>query len=83
MMMFVSRLISMHQLQLENFYPFIQRFLQPHQKNITQILALLCDSVHALVPPDTVLEVVRAIANAFVGEGRNSDCIIIGINSIR
>jgi hypothetical protein len=30
-----------------------------------------------------VAEVVRAIANAFIGEGRNSDCIIIGINSIR
>lgn len=28
----VSRLIGLHQLIVFNFYPYIQRFLQPHQK---------------------------------------------------
>lgn len=28
----ISRLIGLHQLFLFNFYPYIQRFLQPHQK---------------------------------------------------
>jgi len=28
----VSRLIGLHQLIIFNFYPYIQRFLQPHQK---------------------------------------------------
>lgn len=30
----ISRLIGLHQLILLNFYPYIQRFLQPHQKGI-------------------------------------------------
>lgn len=31
----VSRLIGLHQLIIFNFYPYIQRFLQPHQKGKT------------------------------------------------
>lgn len=30
----VSRLIGLHQLILFNFYPYIQRYLQPHQKGL-------------------------------------------------
>ena len=28
----ISRLIGIHQLLLFNFYPFMQRFLKPHQR---------------------------------------------------
>jgi len=28
----ISRLIGLHQLFLLNYYPYIQRFMQPHQR---------------------------------------------------
>lgn len=32
----VSRLIGLHQLFIFNFYPYLQRFLQPHQRGLFQ-----------------------------------------------
>jgi len=32
MMDFISRLIGIHQLILLDFYPFLQKYFQPHQK---------------------------------------------------
>jgi protein SDA1 len=37
----ISRLIGLHQLILFNFYPYIQRFLQPHQKGLLPSLIVL------------------------------------------
>lgn len=36
----VSRVIGTHQLQLLNFYPYIQRYLQPQQRDATKLLAI-------------------------------------------
>ena len=36
----ISRLIGVHQLFLLNFYPYIQRFLQPHQRGIVLLLSV-------------------------------------------
>ncbi len=37
----LSRLIGTHRLLLPNFYPFVQRYMQPHQREVTLILAYL------------------------------------------
>ena len=37
----VSRVVGVHRLLLVNFYPFLQRYLQPHQRDVTQLLAAL------------------------------------------
>ncbi len=37
----VSRVVGVHRLLLVNFYPFLQRYLQPHQRNVTTLLAAL------------------------------------------
>ena len=34
----ISRLIGVHQLHLSNFYPLVQRFLFPHQREVTKIM---------------------------------------------
>lgn len=34
----ISRLMGIHELFLFHFYPFVQRFLQPHQREVTKIL---------------------------------------------
>ena len=48
MLNLLSRLIGAHRLLLPNFYPFVQRYMQPHQREITLVLAYL---VQVLLPP--------------------------------
>ena len=37
----VSRAIGVHKLLLLNFYPFLQKYIQPHQRDVTDVLAAL------------------------------------------
>jgi protein SDA1 len=41
MITLISRTVGVHKLLLLNFYPFLQRYLQPHQRNVTTLLAAL------------------------------------------
>ena len=41
MMAVTSRAIGVHRLLLLNFYPFLQKYIQPHQLDVTRILAIL------------------------------------------
>ncbi|KAM9960631.1 hypothetical protein ACTFIW_009777 [Dictyostelium discoideum] len=82
-MNFISRLIYVHKLMVYNFYPFLQKYLQPHQKNITYLLAVLAQSCHELVDPDILKPLVMTIAKYFVNDGCGSDVIAIGLNTIR
>eukprot|EP01132_Coremiostelium_polycephalum_P002434 gene2434-3004_t len=83
MMNFISRLIYTHKLIVFNFYPFIQKYLQPHQKNITNLLAILAQSCHDLVDPDILKPLVMTVAKYFVNDGCNPEVIAIGLNTIR
>lgn len=79
----ISRLIGVHQLILFNFYPYIQRFLQPHQKEVTKMLQFTAQAAHELVPPDILEPVLTTIVNNFVTERNSSDVMAIGLNAIR
>ncbi|XP_034234872.1 protein SDA1 homolog [Thrips palmi] len=79
----ISRLIGLHQLFLFNFYPYIQRFIQPHQREVTKLLQFAAQSAHELVPPDTLEPVLRTIVNNFITERNSSDVIAIGLNAVR
>ncbi|XP_050542458.1 protein SDA1 homolog [Daktulosphaira vitifoliae] len=79
----VSRLIGLHQLILFNFYPYVQRFLQPHQKEVVKMMQFVAQSSHELVPPDILEPVLRALVNNFVTERNSSDVMAIGLNAIR
>ena len=39
MMNLISRVIATHELLVLNFYPFLQKYMQPHQPRVTCILA--------------------------------------------
>ena len=67
----IARLIGIHELILLNFYPFLQRFFEPHQMEVTKFLMFAAQASHEMVPPDTVEPMLMAIANNFVSE-RNS-----------
>jgi protein SDA1 len=49
-----------------NFYPFLQKYIAPHTRDVTQILAALVGAVHDLVPPETLAPVLRQLVDQFV-----------------
>jgi protein SDA1 len=79
----ISRLVGIHELILLNFYPFLQRFLQPHQREVTKILQYTAQAAHELVPPDVIEPLLKLIANNFVSERNSSEVMAVGLNSIR
>ncbi|RZC38504.1 SDA1 -like, partial [Asbolus verrucosus] len=79
----ISRLIGLHQLFLFSFYPYIQRFLQPHQREVTRILQFAAQASHELVPPDVIEPILKTLANNFITERNSSDVMAIGLNAVR
>ncbi|KAJ0411133.1 hypothetical protein ATCC90586_004990 [Pythium insidiosum] len=83
MMNFIGRVAGFHKLVLLPLYPLLQRYLQSHQQNVTQILAYLVQSCHEEIPPEELLPIVKSIANNFVTERCSSEVIAVGINAMR
>jgi len=83
MMDVISRLIGVHQLMVLNFYSFIQRYLQPHQKDITKILLYVSQASHELVLPDVMENIVKHIAFNFITERNSPECMAVGLNTVR
>lgn len=79
----VSRLIGLHKLFLFNYYPYIQRFMQPHQREVTRIMQFAAQSSHELVPPEVIEPMVKTLVNNFVTERNSSDAIAMGLNAVR
>ena len=84
LMNLISRLVGIHELFLFNFYPFVQRFLQPHQREVTKILLLLPKHLsHHLVPPEIIQSVLMSVANNFVTDKNSGEVMTVGINAIK
>ncbi|XP_015517790.1 protein SDA1 homolog [Neodiprion pinetum] len=79
----ISRLIGLHSLFLFNYYPYLQRFLQPHQREVTKLLQFVAQASHDLVPPDVLEPVVKTLVNNFVTERNSADVMAIGLNACR
>ncbi|XP_068089411.1 protein SDA1 homolog [Hyperolius riggenbachi] len=83
LMNLISRLVGIHELFLFNFYPFIQRFLQPHQREVTKILLFAAQATHHLVPPEISQSVLMTIANNFVTDRNSGEVMTVGLNAIK
>lgn len=79
----ISRLVGIHELFLFSFYPYITRFVQPHQRQVTRILQFAAQASHELVPPDLIEPVIKTLVNNFVTERNSSDVMAIGLNAVR
>ncbi|XP_070506935.1 protein SDA1 homolog [Chironomus tepperi] len=79
----ISRLIGIHDLFIFSFYPYVTRFLQPHQRQVTRILQFAAQASHELIPPEIIEPINKTIANNFVTERNSSDVMAIGLNAIR
>ncbi len=83
MMNFVTRLVGNHELLLLNLYPFLQKYMGGHQRDVTGILAYAVQACHESVPPDEVYGILKTIAHNFVTERCSEEQMAVGINAIR
>ncbi|KAG2220335.1 hypothetical protein INT45_004020 [Circinella minor] len=79
----ISRVIGIHQLSLLGFYPYLIKYLQPTQRDVTMVLVSAAQASHTLVPPDAIEPVLKAIANNFVTDRVSNEVIAAGLNGIR
>ncbi|KAI8575368.1 hypothetical protein K450DRAFT_262117 [Umbelopsis ramanniana AG] len=79
----VTRIIGVHQLTLLALYPFLIKYLQPSQRDVTMVLVSAAQATHSLVPPDVLEPVLKAIANNFVTDRVSNEVMAAGINGIR
>lgn len=78
----ITRVIGAHELVFLDLYSFLLRYVQPHQRNVTQLLAYAAQSSHALVPPDAIAPLLRAIANSFIAEHCRAEVIAAGLHGL-
>ncbi|KAK6046989.1 SDA1 protein [Cooperia oncophora] len=78
-----ARVIGVHRLHTLSFYSYLHRYLQPKQRDVTRILLYAAQACHEMIPPDTVEQLVRTIANNFVTDRNSPEAITVGINAIR
>jgi protein SDA1 len=78
-----ARVIGVHKLQTLGFYSYVQRYLQPRQKDATKFLLYAAQASHELVPADIITTLVRCIAQNFVSDTSSAEAITVGLNAIR
>lgn len=79
----IARTIGLHRLVLLNFYPFLQKYVQPHQRDVTELLAAAVQACHDMVPPDAVEPLFRQVVNQFVHDRSRTEAIAVGLNVVR
>lgn len=83
MINFVTRLVGNHELLLLPLYPFLQRYMGGHQRDVTAILAYTVQACHQYVPPDEVHGILKTIAHNFITERCSGEQMAVGINAAR
>jgi len=84
MLRLISRMIGRHKIQLLQFYPNLLRYLTSHSKDkISEVFAMIIESCHELVPPETIRPVIEKVISNHVTEYCNNEHITAGLNAIR
>lgn len=79
----ISRMMGRHKLVLLSFYSYIQKYLNPNQKEIVKLLAYLAESVHDLLHPEDFKPLLNHLIENFVNDRCNEYTLTIGLNTIR
>ncbi|KAI3835300.1 hypothetical protein MKW98_020416 [Papaver atlanticum] len=79
----IERTVGLHPLILLNFYPFLQKCVQPHQPDITDLLVSAVQACHDMVPPDAVEPLFRQVVNQFVHDKSRPEEITVGLDAVR
>ena len=79
----IGRVIWRHQLILLPFYRSLIKYLEPKQKDVSQVLTALAESIHQLVPEDEIEGIVKHIIQHFVNDRCSQFTMTIGLNTLR
>nr|XP_027099622.1 protein SDA1 homolog isoform X1 [Coffea arabica] len=83
MLKVIARTVGLHRLILLNLYPYFQKYVQSHQRDVTSLLAAAVQACHDMVPPDAVEPLFKQIVNQFVHDRSRSEAISVGLNVVR
>lgn len=83
MLKVIARTVGLHHLILLQFYPYLQKYVQPHQRDVTNLLAAAVQACHDMVPPDAVEPLFRQVVNQFVHDRSRPEAISVGLNVVR
>ncbi|PON42318.1 Sda [Parasponia andersonii] len=83
MLKVIARTVGLHRLILLSFYPYLQKYVQPHQRDVTNLLAAAVQACHDMVPPDAVEPLFKQVVNQFVHDRSRPEAIAVGLNVIR
>jgi len=61
----------------------LQKYVQPSQKNVTNILTYMAQASHSLVDPSVLVPCIKTLANNFVTDRSSEEVMAVGINAIR
>jgi len=79
----IARIVGRNQLQLLNLYPYLMKYLQPTQKDVTKVMACFVEACHAQVPPSELRPSIVHIIQTFITEAQAPEVIEVGLNTIR
>ena len=79
----ITRLVGNHELILLPLYPFLQKYMGGHQRDVTAILAHSVQACHEQIPPEEVYGLLKTIAHNFITERCSEEQIAVGINAAR
>jgi protein SDA1 len=83
MLNFVTRLVGNHELLVLSLYPFLQKYMGGHQRDVTAILAYTVQGCHDQVPPDEIYGILKTILHNFITERCSEEQMAVGINACR
>eukprot|EP00798_Chlamydomonas_sp_ICE-L_P018496 gene18496-24994_t len=83
MISIISRVVGVHKLVLLNFYPYLQKYIAPHQRDVTVILAALAMACHDLVPPESLTPVLKQLVDQFINDRARPEVMTIGLKTVR
>ncbi|KAL6529748.1 hypothetical protein OROGR_015371 [Orobanche gracilis] len=79
----IARTVGLHHLILLDFYPYLQKYVEPHKQDVTALLAAAVEACHETVPSDAVKPLFKQIVNQFVHDGSRPEDITVGLNVVR
>ncbi|QHO54873.1 uncharacterized protein [Arachis hypogaea] len=83
MLKLIARTVGVHRLILSDFYPFLQKYIQPRQLDITNLFAAVVQACHDKVPPNDVQPLFKQIVTEFIHGRARPEAITVGLTAVR
>ncbi|XP_057747263.1 uncharacterized protein LOC130966467 [Arachis stenosperma] len=83
MLKLIARTVGVHRLILSDFYPFLQKYIQPRQLDITNLFAVVVQACHDKVPPNDVQPLFKQIVTEFIHGRARPEAITVGLTAVR